>query len=112
MDTVRGWGTAFQDVGSFLGMLTFTMIAAFLSRRLAFLLALLLSMFVTMFVFQSLNSASDAYWMLPMMGFAQLAVFAGYSIYFPGALSDHGCAAPAWASVTTRCDILPRPRRR
>jgi hypothetical protein len=38
---------------------------------------------VTMFVFRSLHSASDAYWMLPMMGFAQLAVFAGYSIYFP-----------------------------
>ena len=31
----------------------------------------------------SLNTATDAYWMLPMMGFAQLAVFAGYSIYFP-----------------------------
>ena len=83
VDTVRGWGTAFQDVGSFLGMITFTMVAAFLSRRLAFLMALLLSMVVTMFVFRSLNSASDAYWMLPMMGFAQLAVFAGYSIYFP-----------------------------
>ena len=83
VDSVRGWATAFQDVGSFLGMLTFTMVAAFLSRRLAFLFSLLLSMFVTMFVFRSLNSASDAYWMLPMMGFAQLAVFAGYSIYFP-----------------------------
>jgi predicted MFS family arabinose efflux permease len=83
VDTVRGWATAFQDVGSFLGMITFTMVAAFLSRRLAFLLALLLSMFVTMFVFWSLKSATDAYWMLPMMGFAQLAVFAGYSIYFP-----------------------------
>jgi MFS family permease len=83
VDTVRGWGTAFQDVGSFLGMITFTFVAAFLSRRLAFLGALLLSMFVTMFVFRSLNSATDAYWMLPMMGFAQLAVFAGYSIYFP-----------------------------
>src|SRR5262245_39781743 len=81
VDTVRGWGTAFQDVGSFLGMLTFTMVAAFLSRRLAFLLALLLSMVVTMFVFRSLNSASDAYWMLPMMGFAQLSAFAGSSIY-------------------------------
>src|SRR5262249_19230012 len=34
-------------------------------------------------VFKSLNTASDAYWMLPMMGFAQLSVFAGYSIYFP-----------------------------
>jgi predicted MFS family arabinose efflux permease len=83
VDTVRGWGTAFQDVGSFAGMITFTLIAALVSRRLAFLGALLLSMFVTMFVFHSLKTASDAYWMLPMMGFAQLAVFACYSIYFP-----------------------------
>ena len=80
---MRGLGTAFQDVGSFFGMVTFTVVASFLSRRLAFLGALLLSMLVTMFVFTSLHTASDAYWMLPMMGFAQLAVFAGYSIYFP-----------------------------
>jgi len=83
VDRVRSLGTAMQDVGAFLGMVTFTMVASFLSRRLAFLGALFLSMVVTMFVFKSLNSASDAYWMLPMMGFAQLAVFAGYSIYFP-----------------------------
>jgi predicted MFS family arabinose efflux permease len=83
VDRVRGLGTALQDVGSFFGMLTFTLVASLVSRRLAFLGAMLLSMFVTMFVFTSLKSASDAYWMLPMMGFAQLAVFAGYSIYFP-----------------------------
>lgn len=83
VDRVRGLGTAFQDVGSFFGMVTFTLVASFISRRLAFLGALLLSMVVTMFVFHSLTTARDAYWMLPMMGFAQLAVFAGYSIYFP-----------------------------
>lgn len=83
VDRVRGLGTALQDVGSFFGMVTFTLVASFLSRRLAFLGALFLSMVVTMFVFHSLQTASDAYWMLPMMGFAQLAVFAGYSIYFP-----------------------------
>ncbi len=83
VDTVRAWGTAFQDMGAFVGMIVFTVIAAYVSRRLAFLGALLLSMVVTMFVFNSLQTASDAYWMLPMMGFAQLAVFAGYSIYFP-----------------------------
>jgi MFS family permease len=83
VDTVRGWGTAFQDMGAFAGMIVFTLIAALISRRLAFLGALLLSMVVTMFVFRSLNTATDAYWMLPMMGFAQLAVFACYSIYFP-----------------------------
>lgn len=83
IDRVRGVGTALQDVGAFLGMVTFTLVASFLSRRAAFLGAFALCMVTTMFVFNSLNSASDAYWMLPMMGFAQLAVFAGYSIYFP-----------------------------
>ena len=83
VDTVRGWGTAFQDMGAFVGMMTFTFVASYFNRRVAFLGALLLSLAVTMYVFKSLNSAADAYWMLPMMGFAQLAVFAGYSIYFP-----------------------------
>jgi MFS family permease len=83
IDTVRGWGTALQDVGAFLGMVTFTAIASLVSRRLAFFFAFLAGLFVTAFVFNSLQTATDAYWMLPMMGFAQLALFAGYSIYFP-----------------------------
>ncbi len=83
IDTVRGYGTALQDLGAFLGMITFTFIAARWSRRLAFLMAFGLCLIVTAFVFYSLRSATQAYWMLPMMGFAQLAVFAGYSIYFP-----------------------------
>src|SRR3982751_4422620 len=64
-------------------MLVFTYVASRWSRRKAFLGAFLLSLFVTAFVFVSLRTASQAYWMLPMMGFAQLGVFAGYSIYFP-----------------------------
>jgi len=80
---VRGWGTALQDVGAFLGMLTFTVVASLVSRRLAFFCAFLGGLFATAFVFNSLDSATDAYWMLPMMGFTQLALFAGYSIYFP-----------------------------
>ena len=83
IDRVRAWGTALQDVGSFTGMVTFTVIASLISRRLAFFFAFLGGMLVTSFVFTSLETASDAYWMLPMMGFAQLALFAGYSIYFP-----------------------------
>lgn len=83
VDTVRGWGTALQDVGAFLGMMTFTWVASTVSRRLAFFGAFILCLASTIFVFTSLKSATDAYWMLPMMGFSQLAVFAGYSIYFP-----------------------------
>jgi len=83
IDVVRGWGTALQDVGAFFGMVTFTIVASLVSRRLAFFFAFLGGMVITAFVFSSLETAADAYWMLPMMGFAQLALFAGYSIYFP-----------------------------
>jgi MFS family permease len=83
IDKVRSWGTLFQDAGAFLGMMTFTFVASYFNRRIAFAGAFLLCLGTTAYVFQSLNSATDAYWMLPMMGFAQLAVFAGYSIYFP-----------------------------
>ncbi|HZQ45724.1 MAG TPA: MFS transporter [Verrucomicrobiae bacterium] len=83
VDTVRGYGTAFQDVGAFLGMLTFTFVATYAGRRIAFAGAFLLCLGTTIFVFNHLRTGSDAYWMLPMMGFAQLSVFGGYSIYFP-----------------------------
>ncbi len=83
IDTVRGYGTALQDVGSFLGMMTFTVVATLLGRRLAFGGAFTLCLVVTIFVFNSLRSGANAYWMLPMMGFAHLSVFGGYSIYFP-----------------------------
>lgn len=80
---MRAFGTTFQDVGSFLGMLTFTIVATYVGRRLAFLGAFVLCLGTTIFVFNNLRVGTDAYWMLPMMGFAQLSVFGGYSIYFP-----------------------------
>jgi len=83
VDTVRAFGLTFQDVGSFLGMMTFTLVATFLGRRLAFFGAFILCLASTIFVFNFLKSGTDAYWMLPLMGFAQLSVFGGYSIYFP-----------------------------
>jgi MFS family permease len=83
VDLVRGYGTAFQDAGAFLGMMTFTLVATYVGRRVAFLGAFILCLGATIFVFNNLRSGSDAYWMLPMMGFAQLSVFGGYSIYFP-----------------------------
>ena len=83
VDTVRGYGTALQDVGAFFGMMTFTFVATFVGRRPAFLGAFILCLITTVYVFGNLRSGTDAYWMLPLMGFAQLSVFGGYSIYFP-----------------------------
>ncbi|HTL58508.1 MAG TPA: MFS transporter [Candidatus Limnocylindrales bacterium] len=83
VDKMRSRGTLLQDVGSLLGMFAFTFAAARFSRRQAFLSAFLLCLVVVSFVFYFLRTASDVYWMLPLMGFATLSVFAGYSIYFP-----------------------------
>jgi MFS family permease len=79
----RSRGTLLQDVGALVGMFAFTFVAAWFSRRTAFLTALGLCLVVVSFVFYSLRTEADVYWMLPLMGFATLSVFAGYSIYFP-----------------------------
>ncbi|HTQ29994.1 MAG TPA: MFS transporter, partial [Opitutaceae bacterium] len=83
VDLVRGQATAFQDIGSFFGMLIFTLVATYAGRRIAFFWAFILCLATTIFAFNCLHDRQDAYWMLPMMGFAQLSVFGGYSIYFP-----------------------------
>jgi len=83
IDLTKSRGTLLQDVGSLAGMFAFTLVAAFFSRRTAFLASLSLCLVVVSFVFYSLRTESDVYWMLPLMGFATLSVFAGYSIYFP-----------------------------
>jgi MFS family permease len=76
-------GTMLQDVGAFFGMLSFTFAATYLGRRKAFFGAFVLCLVAIIFVFNNLRTAQDAYWMLPIMGFASLSVFGGYSIYFP-----------------------------
>ena len=83
IDKTRSRGTLFQDVGSLLGMLAFTFAASFFSRRTAFLGAFLLCLCSVSYVFYSLKTETDVLWMLPLMGFATLSCFAGYSIYFP-----------------------------
>lgn len=83
IDQAISVGMTLQDVGSFFGMLAFTFVATYLGRKKAFAGAFILCLISTIFVFNFLRKESDAYWMLPIMGFAQLSVFGGYSIYFP-----------------------------
>ena len=83
IDKTRSRGMFFQDIGSLLGMFTFTFVAAYFNRRTAFLSSFLLCLCSVSYVFYSLKTATDVLWMLPIMGFATLSPFAGYSIYFP-----------------------------
>ena len=83
IDQTRSRGTLFQDVGSLLGMFVFTFAASYFNRRTAFMGAFVLCLVTVSYVFYALKTATDVYWMLPLLGFATLSCFAGYSIYFP-----------------------------
>ena len=82
-DKVKAMGTLLQDVGALLGMLTFTYVATRIGRKVAFGIAFVFSWLVVSGVFMFLTEAWHAYVMLPLLGFATLSVFGGYSIYFP-----------------------------
>jgi len=72
-----------QNAGGFLGMMASTRIAQCYGRKAAFLLGLLCAFGFTALVFTSLRHVSDIFWMIPLMGFGQLSVFAVYAIYLP-----------------------------
>jgi MFS family permease len=71
-----------QMIGAAVGMTLFTRIAT-LGRKLAFTLGFSAALIITFLVYWKMNSPMDAYWMMPLMGMAQLSVFAGFAIYLP-----------------------------
>jgi MFS family permease len=76
-------GLLLQNIGGFIGMMTMAKVAQLKGRKMAFGLAILCSFGSTILVFTSLRGITDIYWMIPLMGFGQLSVFAVYAIYLP-----------------------------
>ncbi len=72
-----------QNFGAFWGVYAFTYLSQHVGRKKAFLAAFLAAMVITCFTFWKLSTFSDIFWMIPLMGFAQIALFGGYAIYFP-----------------------------
>ena len=71
------------NIGGFLGMLTFTRMSQHWPRKKSFLIFFLGALVTTVLVFQFLRHTHQIFWMSPIMGFFQLSVFAGFSIYLP-----------------------------
>jgi MFS family permease len=71
-----------QQIGAFLGMYSFGWLANRIGRKPTFFMAYVSAMATTAMVFWMLDDPSD-YWMIFVMGFCQLSLFAGYAIYFP-----------------------------
>jgi MFS family permease len=72
-----------QNIGAFFGMFLFGYISIFAGRRPTFAIAFIMAGVMTAVVFMFLNSWEHVFWMIPLMGFFQLAIFGGYAIYFP-----------------------------
>ena len=70
-------------LGAAIGMWMFTRFANAVGRRAAFVVGFSAALVITVFVYWKMNSPQDAYWMMPLMGAAQLGVFAGFAIYLP-----------------------------
>jgi MFS family permease len=72
-----------QNFGAFLGVNAFTYLTGITGRKKAFLLSFVAAMVTTAYTFWKLKDFADIFWMIPLMGFTQLALFGGYAIYLP-----------------------------
>ena len=79
----KGITSLVQNAGSILGVYFFSVFTYYVGRRPAFAVCFLMAIFATAGTFWFLNSLTDIYWMIPIMGFAQLSLFGGFAIYFP-----------------------------
>lgn len=71
------------NVGAFFGMFGFGALSQRIGRKPTFVVALLSAFVSTVSVFWFLEHFWQIWVMVPVMGFCQLSLFAGYAIYFP-----------------------------
>ena len=72
-----------QNFGAFFGVQAFTWLTHRTGRKRAFAVSFAAAMAMTAYTFWNLKTFSDIFWMIPLMGFTQLALFGGYAIYLP-----------------------------
>jgi len=85
----KGVTSLMLNIGAFFGIYGFAMVTHYTGRRPAFAVAFIAAMASTILVFLTLNDFSHLFWMIPLMGFCQLALFGGYAIYFPELFPTH-----------------------
>lgn len=70
------------NTGAFFGIYGFSYLSHYIGRKISFAIAFVAAMLSTAMVFSQLDTFGEL-WMVPVMGFCQLALFGGYAIYFP-----------------------------
>jgi MFS family permease len=72
-----------QNIGAFLGMMTFTKLVQRYGRKPIFAVAFIAAFLSTAATFKFLSQPWHIFTLIPVMGFCQLALFAGFAIYLP-----------------------------
>jgi MFS family permease len=85
----KGIASIMMNIGSAFGMYAFAILAQRMGRRPTFAVCFLAALASTTSVFYFLNAPNQVFWMLPIMGFCVLSLFAGYAIYFPELFPTH-----------------------
>ncbi|MFN6402080.1 MAG: MFS transporter [Planctomycetota bacterium] len=80
--TFRGINGIIQNTGAFFGMLAFTFLCQKIGRKKAFAIGFFAAMAATILFFRTFNGFSTI-WLSGVMGFCQLALFAGFAVYLP-----------------------------
>lgn len=71
------------NIGAFFGMFGFGWLSQRIGRKKTFAIALIAAAVSTATVFWTLREVWQIFVLVPIMGFCQLSLFAGYAIYFP-----------------------------
>jgi MFS family permease len=72
-----------QNLGAFAGMMVFTKCAQAFGRKPVFAVGFVCAFISTFVVFRYLSQPWHIFVLIPIMGFCQLALFAGFAIYLP-----------------------------
>jgi MFS family permease len=72
-----------QNIGAFFGMMVFTKLASRYGRKPVFAVAFIAAFLSTAGTFKFLSQPWHIFTLIPLMGFCQLALFAGFAIYLP-----------------------------
>ncbi len=83
VDSAISWAYICNMLGAGFGMWIFTKLAIGLGRRPAFAIGFSAALVTTFLVYWKMETPGQAYWMVALMGGAQLSVFAGFAIYLP-----------------------------
>lgn len=83
VESARTYAYLLNMLGAATGMWLFTQVANSVGRKFAFAVGYIAALLITVGAYWKMNSPQDAYWMMFLMGAAQLGLFAGFAIYLP-----------------------------